>query len=181
VTKTFREAANAYADLADEIREEVRSETRQAGRELEQTVENTIRRKDLVGAKRGLVEAPDTFASLVVAVPELYKYVEFGTGGRGTTGTIVRGHTPPYDSPSSLPPYDPIYRWLLTKGITPTSDAIDTQAELAHVIRSTIHQEGTYASPFLRPSWHNEITGWRNVRRQTRDGILTATRTVARG
>jgi hypothetical protein len=103
----------------------------------------------------------------IVAAP-YWKYHEFGTGIYTSRG---------YSAPD-VAPYQPIYRWIRAKGITPrpSSDDINTQADLAYAIQRSVSR-GTQSKPFVRPVWRSKA-GKENVRKAIDEAVNEAINSV---
>lgn len=103
----------------------------------------------------------------ILAAP-YWKYHEYGTGIYTSGG---------YSAPD-MAPYQPIYRWIVAKGITPrpSSEDIHTQADLAYAIQRSVSR-GTHSKPFARPVWRSKA-GKDNVRRAIQEAISEAINSV---
>ena len=111
-------------------------------------------------------ESSNEFIRVGILAAPYWKYLEYGTG----MGS-------PYKAPN-VAPYQPIYRWIVAKGITPrpSSDNINTQGDLAYAIQRSV-SSGTYSNPFARPVWRSKA-GKDNGRRAIQEAISEAINSV---
>lgn len=169
----FVDVARAVDDLKDDIEDNIEAA-------LESSFDDVIRqmqyelKKDNTIATRELIESLDDVAQVtpgdlvaaraIVGAP-YWKFVEFGTG---IYTSPKRGY-----SAAGIPPFVPIYRWVVAKGITPRPDTnYTTQAEVAGAIQHSM-SEGTPQQPFARPAWRGR-RGKRHVQQSIENAISRA-------
>jgi len=162
--------AERVNDLKDEIKDKTEDALDSSMKNVERQMRWNLYRQDAVATKY-LINSIDMDRTNVLDVPEVkvgdiyatrrihsdadyWKYVEFGTG-------IYTGRNYKH---SGIPPYTPIYRWVVAKGISPRADSdLTTQAEVARAIQmSMANSRGIRGQPFARPAWRAP-TGKRNV------------------
>jgi len=165
----FLTAADAVDDLIDDLKDEITDGVNEGMDDVQNIVRRNLRTNDSVARgvlyrrirrqSRTLLD-PTDFVSEAVTFPYWAKYVEYGNG----IGSQ-------YKAPDPMPPFAPILTWVLEKQITPRSDAIDSQYELAEAIQFAIGNQGTDAHPFVRPAW---FRGKRLVTQKAADGMKYA-------
>jgi len=173
--------ADRIKDLADDMDDNFESATDDATNALQNSIRRHLTTNDSVARgqllrdirRTNLAATGNLATSYVVHLPEWAKYLEHGTGERGQTdGT--RGSIP-YPSPDPLPPFDPIWTWVVAKNITSTE--YESTIALAGAIQETIGQEGTYPRPFIRPAWRGP-RGKRAIIAANKDALSTSVRNV---
>jgi len=187
---TFQQGAELVGDLADDLQDRLDDGVADEMEETAVAARRRVSANDSVASgrllarlvhreQRRLASRSSVFAVHTVVAPEVYKYHEYGTGQRGRQSagfgaTFDRPSDGPYKAPNPMPPYEPIRRWVVEKGLTPDPDGpYDSQLELASAIQRTIGERGTYAHPFMRPTWFERE---RSVTRGAARAIRTATR-----
>lgn len=174
----FGDMAHRVADLRDHLEDEHESATSDGMRDLRREVENTLRQNDSVarqvlvsGVSHSRTPERAQMVAQSVDVPNWGKYVEHGTGPRGGSTRFADDDT--YTAPTSRPPIEPIYTWVVAKQLT--SSTYESPRDLAVAIQRIIGEIGTFAHPFLRPSWHSS-RGYRNVIAANKQAIRRALR-----
>lgn len=163
----------------DNLKDEHDRATEQSMRAMRNSVSQKLVSNDSVARnvlirdiRRSKRELADFFTAHSVHVPLWAKYLEHGTGSRGSTDTEPNHWT--FPSPDGWADIEAIETWVTSKNITPTY--YDSQSDLARAIARTIGEIGTFAHPFLRPVWYNDGTGYQTVIDANVDALLDAWR-----
>lgn len=181
MTDNIGSVQRSVEDLKDDIKDNVKEAMRDSMGDRSRGVVWALKLKlkennsDATGTlRRSLttVELPrgssNELIRIGVKAAPYWKYHEFGTGIYTSRG---------YSAPD-VAPYQPIYRWIVAKGITPrpSSENIDNQADLAYAIQRSISR-GTQSKPFVRPVWRGKA-GKDRVRRAVQDAVRDAIRST---
>jgi len=170
MSSNIKSIAKRVDELKDDIKEKTEDALDSSMKNVERQMRWNLYRKDAVATKYLInsiemdrtnvldvdeVEFADIYATRRIgSSADYWKYVEFGTG-------IYTGRDYKH---SGIPPYLPIYRWVVAKGISPRPGSdLTTQAEVARAIQmSMANSRGIRGQPFARPAWRAP-TGKRNV------------------
>lgn len=167
----FSEAAEAVSDFRDDLGDGLEDALDDGMDDVQEFARRNLRDEDSIARgvlysqvnRNAAIYAPyDTIAKEEVTFPWWAKYVEYGTGNRGS------GRFPSADP---MPPYDDILTWIVSKPVVPRE--YDSQYELASAIQTDIGQHGTESHRFVRPAWmrgrpHVTRLAERSMRRATR-------------
>jgi len=112
-----------------------------------------------------------------VAVPEFYKYLEYGTGLKGRENSSYDWvDSKEFKAPEPMPPFSKILGWVTEKPVLPRE--YNTQYGLAKAIQREIALLGTMPHPFLRPAAHE---GFNTAAADLESDIAVLLRRYARG
>lgn len=142
----FLDFSETVEDMRDGLEDGLDDANEDGMETVEDRIDAHLRATDTVATKNILRELDtssgvddDFVSSVAVHVPEVYKYIEWGTGMYG-----------PYPSPSPKPPIEPMIEWLRAKGVT---ENLYIRAE---GLQDHIGRYGNRAHPFMRPVWYSE-------------------------
>lgn len=150
LTSLKRKVRHMRDDLGDEVEDAVRRGSESTAAEMRGNVvdQNAVWKTNLFRSISAEKVPGDSFARFEVSADVPYAaFVEFGTGAKSDPSA-------PHRFRFSAPEHTPrltreITEWVMTK---PAFFGPRTE-EVAWAIAVSISQEGTSASPFLRPAW----------------------------